>query len=274
MHVKAEVEGLEKKVDTGFAEIKVAIEGLQKSLASPPPLPAPPPCPSGGIEVRPGLRRSPQSFPEAASVVGQQSVARDVTTPNFNRKLDPTKLFCNLHDRAKVSKTKFESAISVLANEANLKDSDFTIFGDPLDNRFEIQFAGDLRIASVCALQFYESLWLGRGQRKEQKVVDDQSRDIKFYISPDKNPCQIRREILSKNLQSILASKAADKDFYLKKVTGSVYEGKRVVCSVIITGPESARLDWCHPKRIELGIEQAPVEQEFSGFVVGGGPGS
>ena len=107
-----------------------------------------------------------------------------------------------------------------------------------------------------------------------QKVVDDQNKDIKFRVVPEKKPCHIRRHKFAKHRQSILASKAVDKDLYLKKVTGSVYEGKRVVCSVIITGPESARLDWCHPKRIELGIEQAPVEQEFSSFVVGGGPGS
>ena len=108
--------------------------------------------------------------------------------------------------------------------------------------------------------------------------MDDQDKSIKFYVAPDKNPCQIRREILSKNLCTILSGKAVDKEFSLKKATGSIYEGKgrdrRVVCSVVITGPESARLDWCHPKRIELGIDQGPVEQEFSGFVLGGGPGS
>ena len=146
--------------------------------------------------------------------------------------------------------------------------------GDPLDNRFELQFAGDLRVASVCALQFYESLQLGRGQWKEQVVLDDQGKQVKFYVAPDKNPCQMCREILSKHLRSILASKAVDKHLNFKTTTGSVFEGKRVVCSVVITGPESARLEWCHPKRIELGIEQAPVEQEFSGSVVGEGPGS
>ena len=183
-----------------------------------------------------------------------------------------------MHERAKVSKSMFQKSISVLANEAGISDSEYSISGNALDNRFEIQFAGDLRISSVCALQFYESLWLGRGQRKEQNVADDQGKNIKFYVAPDKNPCQIRREILSKNLCAILASKTSDKEFSLKKATGSVYEGngknKRVVCSVVITGPESARLDWCYPKRIELGIEQAPVEQEFSGFVLGGGSNS
>ena len=105
-------------------------------------------------------------------------------------------------------------------------------------------------------------------------VADDQNKDVKFYVAPDSNPCQMRREILSKNLKTILASKAVDKDFYLKKATGSIYEGKRVLCSVIITGPETARLDWCHPKRINMGIEQGPVEQEFANYVLSGGPSS
>ena len=64
------------------------------------------------------------------------------------------------------------------------------------------------------------------------------------------------------------------KEFFLKKSTGTIFEGKRVVVSVIVTGPDTARLDWCHPKRIELGIEQRPVEQEFANHVVSGGEGS
>ena len=277
MHVKAEVERLEKKVDTGFADIKSAIDGLKAAIATHPPVPPPAPAApaaGGGTEVRQALRSSPLSFAEAVVAGAQQSAGNDVTTPNFNRKLNPTKLFCNLHDRAKVAKAKFEHAISVLANEANLSDSDYKVVGDPLDNRFELQFAGDTHIASVAALQFYDSLHLGRGLYKDQFVLDDQNKQIKFYVNPDKNPCQMRREILAKHLRSILAPKVADKDLFLKKQTGSVLENKRAICSVIITGPESARLEWCHPKRIELGIEQAPVEQEFSAFVIGGGPGS
>ena len=174
----------------------------------------------------------------------------------------------------KVCKVKFEKAILDLAKEANLSDADYKVFGDPLDNRFELQFAGDLRTASVSALQFYDSLHLGRGEFKKQVVLNDQDMEIKFYVNPDKNPCQMRREILSKHLKAILATKVGDKTLFLKKTTGSVLENKRAICSVIITGPETARLEWCHPKRLELGIEQAPVEQEFSGFVIGGGPGS
>ena len=84
----------------------------------------------------------------------------------------------------------------------------------------------------------------------------------------------MRREILAKHVKSISLPKSIDKEFFLQKATGIIFEGKRVVVSVIVTGPDAARLDWCHPKRIELGIEQGPVEQEFANHVVSGGPGS
>ena len=61
---------------------------------------------------------------------------------------------------------------------------------------------------------------------------------------------------------------------FVKKTTGSIYADKLVVVSVVITGPESARLDWCHAKRIDLGIDQAEAELACSSHVVSGGQGS
>lgn len=114
-----------------------------------------------------------------ASAQGQQSVANVVTTPTFNRKTNPTKLF-NLHNRAE----------------------------DP-----------------------------------ERNVVA---------------------------LETIVEGLAVDIELYLKKVTGSIYCDKRVLVSVVTTCPETARLDWCRGKRIELGIWQAAVEQQFANCVVTG----
>ena len=293
--IKSQVVGLETVVGdvkseigvvkSEMGDVKAAVERIELALAAPSTLPpcAPPPLPAGGSQDRSGTPGRPRNFAEAVSMgpqLGSQPNApvRDVTTPNFNRALDPKRLFCNMHERTKVSKKLFSKSISTLAFECGLKDADFSISGDPLDNRFEILFSGDLRTASTSALQFYDSLYLGRGERKVQVVPDDKGENIKFYVAPDKNPCQIRREILAKSLCNMLVGKAIEKEFSLNKATGSVYVGKgrdrRVVCSVVITGPESARLEWCHPKRIQLGIEQGPVEQEFSGLVLGGGSGS
>ena len=98
-----------------------------------------------------------------------------------------------------------------------MQRTSFKVFGDALDNRFELHFSGEHRVASILALQFYESLQVGRGQWKKQVVEDDRGNEIKFYVAPDKNPCQIRREILSKHLKDILANNSVDKDLYFKK---------------------------------------------------------
>ena len=173
-----------------------------------------------------------------------------------------------------MSKPSFTKAIVTLALEANLSEADIAITGDALDDRFEIQFSGESRIAAVKCAQFYESLRLGRGKWKPQFAINDTGTDIRFYIAPDKKPCQMRKEILSKPLKGILEGLSISTTFFVKKATGSIYADKRVVVSVVITGPESARLDWCHGKRIELGIEQAAAELSFSSHVVTGGPGS
>ena len=76
---------------------------------------------------------------------------------------------------------------SVLANEANIGDSCFDVIGDALDNRFELQFLGEGGVSFVLAMQFYESLQLGKGQWKKQVVEDDQGNEVKFYVALDKN---------------------------------------------------------------------------------------
>ena len=291
------VGGLETKVDDGFVEVKnkfsdvnlalgglgtkvadvsQALERIEKALASPA---APPLSPGGAPGTGNGSSGDVRSYANvvAASppLAAAPHVARDVTTPSFNRQTDPTKLFSNCKDKEKVSKNKFVAAINALAFEAGLKDSDVVVSGNNLDDRFELQFTGDPRAAAAKTLQFYESLQLGGGEWKPQFVPNDAGTSIQFYIAPDKNPCQMRREILAKLLKDILQGLATTPDtkFFVKKATGSVYANKRVVVSVIITGPESARLDWCHAKRIELGIEQGPAESAFGQYVVSG-PGS
>ena len=141
----------------------------------------------------------------------------DATTPHFNRAPDSTKLFCNIHDKVQVSKYKFRESLLILVHEAGLKEEDFTLVGDPLDLRFEMQFAGDNRTASVPAKQFHGSLQLGRGKWKPQNVEDSVGTSHKFYVNPDKNPAQMRREVLAKRVQSIISPLCIDKELFVKK---------------------------------------------------------
>ena len=144
----------------------------------------------------------------------------------------------------------------VLVAESGFKEHDFTLVGDALDFRFEMQFTGDTlsRVASVKAKQFHMSLQLGRRKWKPQLVECSLGQEHKFYVNPDKNPAQTRKEFLAKRLQTIISPMCPEKEFFVKKSSGTLYNDRRAVVSVILTGEESARLEWCHPKRIELKI--------------------
>jgi len=84
----------------------------------------------------------------------------------------------------------------VLVAESGLKEQDFLLWGC-FGFRFEMQFTGDVRVASVKAKQFHMSLQLGRGKWKPQEVECSLGATHKFHINPDKNPAQTRKEVLA-----------------------------------------------------------------------------
>ena len=273
-------ESLETKFDTKFDAMQTNFDSklskIEKAISDgfgPHPL-ASSVAGSSGVSGGAGVAPTYASVSSNGASVAPPFVADDVTTPTFNRKPDPTKLFCNVHDKTQVSKTKFREAVVPLVLDAGLKEGDVSIVGDILDFRFELLFSGDTRTASVKALQFYQSLQLGRGKWKVQEVPDDTGHKHQFYVAPDKNPAQMRKEVLTKRVQTILSSLSPDKQFFSKKSLGSVYCDRRVVVTVQITGEETARLLWCHAKRIELGIDQGAAEEQFAQYVVAGGSGS
>ena len=114
-------------------------------------------------------------------------------------------------------------------------------------------------------------LQLGRGKWKPQEVDDSAGASYSFYVNPDKNPAQMRKEVLAKRLQTIIQPLCIDKELYVKKSSGAIYTDRRVLVSVVLTGEESARLNWCQPKRIECKIDQAVVEEAFGHYVFSGG---
>ena len=122
--VSSEVNRLEGKMDTGFVEVHSKVDSgfvevdkkfgtvnealvrIENAIASN-PAPAPFPPPPGGSQVpRASGAAGSQSLsaPSYAGILAsplQQPVANDVTTPSFNRRTNPTKLFTNFHGRAK-----------------------------------------------------------------------------------------------------------------------------------------------------------------------------
>ncbi len=218
----------------------------------------------------PNLGNHSSGFRDLHALPGQPpgEFTPDVTTSTFYRKPDPTKLFLNTRDQVSVSRDKIFAAVVVLAGEAGVSEEHFDLQGDALDNRFELLFKGTS--APARALQFYQSLQLGRGKWKVQQVLDDLDEVVQFFVQPDKNGAQIRREVLAKNLKAILGPMVPGKEIFVRKTTGSLLVDRRVLATVFITGEQGARIQWFHPKRIDLAIEQSMVEDQFAALV--GGP--
>ena len=213
---------------------------------------------------------TPEANAQAHAFVGPvTSVATDVTTPAFFRKPDPTILYANTHGRVQVSRDVFTKAFLELASEANVEQQAFEITGDALDNRFDIQFTGSPTAAAAAALQLYQSLQLGRGKWKPQNVKDAAGISHQFYIQPDKNGAQVRREVLAKELSRLVSPLVPNKEVFVRKSTGSILIDRRVLASIFVTTQDSARIEWYHPQRIALGIEQAPIDQQFR-LLIGG----
>ena len=221
-----------------------------------------------GSSSTPDLAGNSQGIHSATVAGGSPGMVPDVTAAGFFRKPDPTKLYCNVHDMVQVSRVSFHAAVVALAAEVGITDDHFDLVGEPLDNRFEIQFTGPS--APARALQFYQSLQLGRGKWKPQNVTDDLDEQHQFYVQPDKNGAQIRREVLSKGLKEIVQSAVPGKQFFVRKSTGSVMVDRRVLCTAFITGEQSARIAWVHPKRIQLQLDEAEIGTQFAAIV--GGP--
>ena len=197
---------------------------------------------------------------------------QSVTTPLFHRTPDPTRLYVNIHNKAMVPLVSFNSAFEALAADCGQDPNLFEVTGDALDNRFDIRYLGPKGAATAACLTLYQSIFLGRGKYKETVCKDERNNAHKFYINPDRNGCQIRREILCKELSKILSACLPRERFVVQKTSGSVLFQRRVLATVIVVDPMSARIQWMPAPRISLGLIDevlANVEAQFSDIAGG-----
>ena len=247
----AAVDGRLSALESGQSELLAEVAKIQKAIAK--------------------MAHSPSAPDLSSASVASQSVAADVTAAPFWRKPDPTILFINVHGRVKVNIRTIYAAVVRLASEANIPESDYRFNGDNLDNLFDLKFTGVS--ANQQCLQFYQSLQLGRGRWKEQSCKDPNGVSCKFYIAPDKNPAQVRKEVLSKQLKGrIEGLEGWSKEIFIRKSSGTLLVDRRALVSVAIIDEVRASLVWSHAQRIHLGIEQEVVEAMFKD-IVGGGAG-
>jgi len=256
------------KLEAGQAELVADVRFIKNALSK---LTRTSSTPDLGSTVSGNRTRAAVSNLEISQASGDLDVT-NITTGGFFRKPDPTMLFVNTHGQQQVSRASFEKAIGSLLVEAGLTDDGCTIIGDALDNRFELKWDGDVRTGAARALQFFQSLSLGRGKWKKQVVVNDQKQEIQFYVGPDKNGAQIRKEVLAKRLKEVVQDLLKEKQVFVRKATGTLFVDKRPLVSISITGEDGYALVWYAAKRIALDLDEAVVADAFASEIGGPSP--
>jgi len=187
----------------------------------------------------------------------------DVTTGGFWRAPNPKVLYCNTMGKAKVDIKLFYAAIVKLAGEANVGEEHFELRGDTLDDRFEISFTSSS--ANAHALQFFQSLHLGRGKYKPMFVNTPTGEAVQFFVNPDKNSATIRKEILCKRLNELIDPLLpAGKKAFPRRSTGSVLVDRRVLATVVVVSEQITRITWYQPKAIELQLDTLSITEQFN----------
>ena len=222
------------------------------------------------LEILANGRVPPTPTPDmSGSDNGNGSGPSESPLAGFNRQINFGVLFCNTIRNIKVSRTRFHEVIVKLAAEVGLADDSFNLVGDTLDDRFEICWLGNPSTAKSRCIQFYQSLQLGRGKWKPQVVLDDQENEIQFFVGPDKNPCQVRREVLSKNLKDLIGGHIPAGTIFVKKTAGTLYIDKRPLVTIHVSGPDSARLAWNPTKVSQYKLDMPLIEEAFQKLVLG-----
>ena len=94
---------------------------------------------------------------------------------------------------------------------------------------------------------------------------------MQFFVNPDKNPCQIRREVLTKALQQICQDALQDVEVFANKPNGNLFVFRKLLCTVLVTGENSAKLQWNLPVFSEYQEALANVEEGFKAVLLNQG---
>ena len=122
----------------------------------------------------------------------------------FSGPIDSTILRVETHSRAEISLNTLKEYLDNLYSDANVKDSEFEVNGEPLGSKFVIQFLG---VPGTAALKLNQALTCHKhktGKYKELSVLDPTNQNVRILINRDENPAQVKTRRDAKTLGRII----------------------------------------------------------------------
>ncbi|CAK0888071.1 unnamed protein product, partial [Prorocentrum cordatum] len=178
--------------------------------------------------------------------------------PGFNRNTDPTILL--LRTKLSCAKAGVLAALSDWLGRAQLNESDFSVEGEPVSNRYILRINGSVPYASrkvqqaLGALRRHDQTW----ERFQCQAPDNSTQEI--FISGDKNVAQVKGELGLKRVRRELELHYGHLRFYSDKDKGEIScQWKPLVHVEPQAGEAPPKLSFCLANLNALGIDKTKI---------------
>ena len=187
----------------------------------------------------------------------------DFTEQNFARKVDATIL--RISSKAVLEKAAVQSTLAPWLAEADLSEDKFDILGLDTSKKFILQFKGAPGLALNRCTKAHDLLRNRDGSWRSFVVTKPNGGDEPIFISRDKNPAQVKRELDTKRLAQAWRSKVTQfPDFHVNRTDGVIsVKWVPVVRVVPQPGSEPSLLQWNSQWIANNVIDREAVSAEF-----------
>ena len=165
--------------------------------------------------------------------------------------------------------TLLEGTLAKLIHEAGLETTHFELEGDQIGKFFTMRFTAERGLASRRANKFFESLRGPAGGWKDTDSTSPAGKKVKLYFNRDRNPKQIKEEILGKKLVRAITQQLQTannpQNCYFKKKDNTVFINWQEAAQIEVSGPDAHIVRWNMAIITPLGIDKEPILAALEG---------
>ena len=195
---------------------------------------------------RPAVLQQVAHMEEMASQLEQAATARAnyrgaAVDPKFDRQLD--KAMVKLRAQTEISRREIRHIVQPLLLEMDTTEAQIVWDGPELAKVHSFKFRGEARQAELRAQKFLQLQKRQDGTWRQHKAKDERNNEVPVYVDGDKNPKQIRTEIITKRAAVLLEQKLGKK-MYAKRAAGIIMADFVPLLRIIVEGPDQWKLEW------------------------------
>ena len=182
---------------------------------------------------------------------------------DFERQPDLTIVKARVMDA--VTPEAARGAVREILETMGIKDNEVKIEGKDLDKGFTLRFAGCIATAARRARKFMMMQKDG-GVWKQLVAKTPDGAEAKMFVDIDKNKKQVKLEMIGRRLYKVLKERYPARDFFYRKVSGTVVHDWTPLARVVVTSPEAHEIEWNVKLVDELGIDKDMVIEKVEAF--------